>query len=303
MISKKKLIVIEGPTASGKTEMAVKVSLHFGTEILSADSRQFYREMGIGTAKPSPEELSAVKHYFIDSLSVSQDYSAGEFEAEGLEVLSGIFSQKDTAILVGGSGLFIKAITEGFDDLPKAGPGIRDRLNQLYRTQGLPVLQQQLKELDPDYYLEVDINNPKRMIRALEVCMSTGLPFSSFQLNKKKPRPFGLIKIGLNTHRELLYERINKRVDIMIREGLVDEVKQLLPFRDLNPLKTVGYSEIFEFLDGSISLQQATDLIKQNTRRFAKRQLTWFRKDPGIKWFEPGQTEAVIDHISRNLHL
>lgn len=301
MPSSKILIVIEGPTAIGKTDLAIKVALHFKTEILSADSRQFYREMAIGTAKPSPSELAAVKHYFINSLSVTEDYSAGDFEAEGLKVLKDVFARKDQAVLVGGSGLFIKAITDGFDDLPKATPQTREQLNKICEEQGLEVLQERLKSLDPDYYQHADINNPQRVIRALEVCMSTGKPFSSFRLNIKPPRPFHTIKIGLNTSRDILYQRINQRVDTMLYSGLVDEVKRLLPYRHLNALNTVGYSEVFGYLDGELTLDQAAEAIKQNTRRFAKRQLTWFSKDPGIKWFEPNQYDEIIAYITAAL--
>lgn len=295
--SNKKLIVIAGPTAIGKTELAIRVALHFKTEVLSADSRQFYREMSIGTAKPSLEELRAVKHHFIDSLSITENYSAGDFEDQGLNILADIFSKNDYAVLAGGSGLFIKAITEGFDELPKADAEVRNKLNQILAEQGIGLLQQQLKELDPEYYRQADIHNPQRIIRALEVSLSTGKPFSSLHLKKKRERPFSVVKIGLNADRDLLYQRINHRVDLMVEAGLIDEVKQLLPYRHLNALNTVGYSEIFSYLDGEISLQEALDAIKQNTRRFAKRQLTWFRKDPDIKWFKPDELEAILEYI------
>lgn len=295
--SNKKLIVIAGPTAIGKTELAIRVALHFKTEVLSADSRQFYREMSIGTAKPSLEELRAVKHHFIDSLSITENYSAGDFEDQGLNILADIFSKNDYAVLAGGSGLFIKAITEGFDELPKADAEVRNKLNQILAEQGIGVLQQQLKELDPEYYRQADIRNPQRVIRALEVSLTTGKPFSSLHLKHKRNRPFSVVKIGLNTDRHLLYQRINHRVDLMVNAGLIDEVKQLLPYRHLNALNTVGYSEIFSYLDGEISLQEASDAIKQNTRRFAKRQLTWFRKDPEIKWFKPDELEAILEYI------
>ncbi|PWG79098.1 tRNA (adenosine(37)-N6)-dimethylallyltransferase MiaA [Pararcticibacter amylolyticus] len=294
----KKLIVIAGPTAVGKTELAIKIAEQFQAEILSADSRQFYREMSIGTAKPSDEELGRVKHHFVNSLSVNQEYSAGDFESEALAVLEGIFKHKEFAVLVGGSGLFIKAVTEGFDDLPKADTGIREHLNAIYTEKGIVPLQEQLRDLDPDYYQKADINNPQRVIRALEVSLSTGLPFSSFRVQNKKERPFSIIKIGLNTNREFLYNRINERVDMMIKSGLVEEVRDLLPLRNLNALNTVGYSEIFEFLDHKITMLEAIEAIKQNTRRFAKRQLTWFRKDTEIKWFEPSQYPEIIDYIN-----
>lgn len=297
MTPPKKLIVIAGPTAAGKTNLAIRIAQHFDTEVLSADSRQFYKEMSIGTAKPSPEELSAVKHHFINSLSVTEEYSAGDFETEGLRTIRGIFETKNYAVLAGGSGLFIKAITEGFDDLPSSPAGLRDDLNRLFADKGIAELQQQLKRLDPDYYRQADINNPQRIIRALEVCISTGKPFSSYRINQKRDRPFISVKIGLNFEREVLYQRINERVDAMISAGLVNEVKQLLPYRNYNALNTVGYSEIFAYLDGKSTLEQAVALIKQNTRRFAKRQLTWFRRDSAIRWFSASQYDDIVRYI------
>ncbi|EOR92962.1 tRNA delta(2)-isopentenylpyrophosphate transferase [Arcticibacter svalbardensis MN12-7] len=294
------LIVIAGPTAIGKTELAIKVALNYDTEIISADSRQFYKEMSIGTAKPNQTELGTVKHHFIDSISIEESYSAGRFENETLHQLNEIYKKKNTAVLVGGSGLFIKAVCEGFDEFPDVDPLVRDFLNKEYADKGIQTLQDQLLELDPSYAKEVDLNNPQRLIRALEVCMSTGQPFSLYRSNSiKLNRPFSSIKIGLNMDRPLLYERINKRVDMMIQAGLVDEVDKLKPFRHLNALNTVGYAEIFDYLDGSSSLEQAIDKIKQNTRRFAKRQLTWFRKDPDITWFHPEDYRGIISHISQ----
>lgn len=293
----KTLIVIAGPTAIGKTALAITIAQHYKTEIVSADSRQFYREMSIGTAKPSEEELKAVKHHFINSHSVVDDFSVGDFEKQALAALAEIFENHNYAVLVGGSGLFIKAITEGFDDLPKAEPEIRAELNLLFEKEGIVPLQQKLKLLDPDYYKEVDLNNPQRIIRALEVSISSGNPFSSFRSKAQNTRAFKTIKIGLNINRVELYARINSRVDEMVKTGLVDEVKNLLPYRKLNALNTVGYSEVFDALDGKIPLEQAIENIKQNTRRFAKRQLTWFRKDTGITWFEPSQYHEIIQHI------
>ncbi|WP_069660721.1 tRNA (adenosine(37)-N6)-dimethylallyltransferase MiaA [Arcticibacter eurypsychrophilus] len=294
------LIVIAGPTAIGKTELAIKVALNFDTEIISADSRQFYKEMSIGSAKPNQTELEAVKHHFIDSISIEESYSAGSFENEALFKLNEIYHKKNTVVLVGGSGLFIKAVCEGFDEFPDVDPLVRDLLNKEYAAKGIQTLQDQLEKLDPSYAKEVDLNNPQRLIRALEVCISTGQPFSIYRSNSiKQNRPFSSIKIGLNMERPLLYERINKRVDMMIVAGLVDEVEKLKPFRHLNALNTVGYSEIFDYLDGSLSLEQAIDKIKQNTRRFAKRQLTWFRKDPEISWFHPEDYSSIISHINQ----
>ena len=296
----KTLIVIAGPTAIGKTELAIKIAQHLQTEIISADSRQFYREMEIGTAKPSIEELRAAKHHFINSLSITDEFSVGDFETTALATLDKIFERNNFAVLVGGSGLFIKAVTDGFDTLPSSEASVRKELNFLFETEGIAPLQKKLNELDPEYYAEVDLNNPQRIIRALEVTMTSGKPFSSFRSRQPKVRPFNSIKVGLNIDRPVLYTRINLRVDKMIASGLVNEVESLIPYRELNPLNTVGYSEIFEYLDGEVSLDQAIENIKQNTRRFAKRQLTWFRKDPGIKWFEPTQTDEIFSYVSLN---
>ena len=300
-MSDKTLIVITGPTAIGKTSLAITIARFFNTEIVSCDSRQFFKEMQIGTAKPSQEELNQVKHHFINSHSISDKFSVGDFEKQGIEVIQNIFLTHDTAVLVGGSGLYIKAITTGFDELPQSDPKIREDLNSLYQNEGITALQQKLKQVDPHYFLEVDLNNPQRVIRALEVSISSGLPFSSYHSNNQKTRPFNIIKIGLNTARDLLYSRINFRVDQMLKDGLIEEVKSLILYRHLNALNTVGYSEIFEFLDDKISLNQAVEKLKQNTRRFAKRQLTWFRKDEEIKWFEPEESYAIIEYLNKTL--
>lgn len=281
----KTLIVIVGPTAIGKTAAAIHFAKKLNTVILSADSRQFYREMAIGTAKPTAKELSQAKHYFIDSHSITENFTAHDFEQKALALLDSLFKIHDVVIMVGGSGLFIRAITDGFDDIPDADPQIRERLNKEFERSGIEPLQAKLKVCDPDYFATVDINNPQRIIRALEVFESTGQPFSSFRTSARSERPFNILEIGLDMPREQLYERINQRVDLMIDEGLVDEVKGLLPYRYVNALNTVGYTEIFDHLDGKIDLQTAIDTIKQNTRRFAKRQLTWFRKDKAIHWF------------------
>ena len=283
MTSTKNLIIIAGPTAIGKTNLAIKIALHFQTEVISADSRQFYKEMEIGTAKPSKAELAQVKHHFIDSHSINQPFSVGDYEEQAIGLIDKLFEKYDDLVLVGGSGLFIKAITDGFDNFPKASPEIREELNKVYHTEGISLLQKQLSVLDPAYFNEVDINNPQRVIRALEVCISTGQPFSSFRKSTLKHRNFNSIKIGLNIDREKLYKQINFRVDQMAEQGLVEEVRQLLPSRHLNALNTVGYSELFEYFDGVLSLDEAIESIKQNTRRFAKRQLTWFRKDHEIQ--------------------
>ncbi|QHS57822.1 tRNA (adenosine(37)-N6)-dimethylallyltransferase MiaA [Mucilaginibacter sp. 14171R-50] len=282
----KTLIVIAGPTASGKTAAAIQLAQHYHTVIVSADSRQFFREMSVGTAKPTDEELAAAPHYFINSHSVTQPFSVGDFERECIRLLEKLFEQHDVVILVGGSGLYIKAVTEGFDELPTADAIIRERLNAELAANGLFPLQERLKNADPTYYASADINNPQRVIRALEVYEATGNPISSYQKQTINGRPFNTIKFGLNMPREELYDRINKRVDIMVQDGLVEEVAALTPFRQYNALNTVGYSELFDYFDGKTDLDTAIDRIKQNTRRFAKRQLTWFRKDKEIIWMD-----------------
>lgn len=301
MPNKKTLISIVGPTAIGKTALAIQVAQHFNTEIISADSRQFFREMEIGTAKPSPDELAAAQHHFINSHSINQLFSTGDFEVEGLQKLAEIFDQHHTAIMVGGSGLYVNALINGLDEMPEIDLSVREKLNQQFEIKGLSSIQEQLSILDPEYFAKVDQNNPQRMIRGLEVFLSTGKKLSSMLSATKKVRPFNIIKIGLNTDRAILYDRINRRVDQMITSGLVEEVKSLWSFREYNALNTVGYSEIFDYLDGKIALEDAINAIKQNTRRFAKRQLTWFRRDEEIKWFEPNDTENVIGYIEGRL--
>jgi tRNA dimethylallyltransferase len=300
-MSQKTLIVVLGPTAIGKTSLAIRLAQKFQAEIISADSRQFYREMNIGTAKPTIEDLSNVQHHFINSHHINETFSVGDFEKIGLEKLSEIFQTKDVAVLVGGSGLYLNAICTGFDELPRANPAIRIRLNQQLKEEGISILQKQLETLDPEYYIKVARDNPQRLIRALEVCISTGNTFSSYHQGKTKIRDFRIIKIGLNTVREALYKRINDRVDQMIEAGLVNEVKSLTSYRDFNALNTVGYTELFDFLDGNITLEHAIELIKQNTRRFAKRQLTWFRKDDEIRWFETDQYPEIEDCIVQKI--
>lgn len=293
----KTLIIIAGPTAIGKTALAISLAEYFKTEIISADSRQFYREMNIGTAKPSEAELNAVKHHLINSHSVLDQFNAGDFEKESIEIINKLFLDHDQVIMAGGSGLFINAVCHGFDQLPVASEEIRDHLNKIFEEKGIEFLQEWLKKVDPVYYEEVDIFNPQRIIRALEVFESTGKVFSSLRTNIKKQRPFNIVKIGLNTDREKLYERINIRVDQMVNDGLIGEVENLEPYRHINPLNTVGYSEIFNYLDGNSSREEAIEKIKQNTRRFAKRQITWFKKSEDIKWFEPTEVESIIHYL------
>ncbi|GGH14686.1 tRNA (adenosine(37)-N6)-dimethylallyltransferase MiaA [Mucilaginibacter phyllosphaerae] len=294
----KTLIVIAGPTASGKTAAAIGLAQHYHTVVVSADSRQFFREMSIGTAKPSDEELAAATHYFIDSHSITQPFSVGDFERECLALLNQLFTKHHVVVMAGGSGLYIRAVTEGFDELPTADPGIRDRLNTELAINGLKALQERLKQADPVYYKEADINNPQRVIRALEVYEATGNPISSYRTAKVNQRPFNIIKLGLDMPREQLYSRINRRVDIMVNDGLLEEVASLKPYRQYNALNTVGYSELFDFFDGKTDRDTAIDKIKQNTRRFAKRQLTWFRKDKQITWMDAGDEKLVENMIA-----
>ncbi len=301
MHSGKYLISIAGPTAIGKTAAAIELARHYKTEILSADSRQFYKEMTIGTAKPSTSELNATPHHFINSHSITDTFNVGDFEKQGLNLLDALFKQHDRVIMAGGSGLYLKAVTEGFDELPNIDLGIREKLNVLFAQQGITALQQKLRQADPVYYEKVDLQNPQRLIRALEVFESTGEPYSSYRKGKYQERSFNNIEIGLDMPREELYNRINQRVDIMIADGLVKEVEQLIHYRHLNALNTVGYTEIFNYLDGNTGLPKAVEMIKQNTRRFAKRQLTWFRKNKDIQWFNPADVPAMISYIDETI--
>lgn len=287
------LIVIAGPTAIGKTNLAITLAQRLDTIILSSDSRQFYRQTSIGTAKPSNDELTAAPHYFINSLDITDNYNVGSFERDALQLLDTQFKQHQSVIMVGGSGLYIRAVCEGLDEFPEVPTTIRATINHHYQTEGITYLQTNLQQLDPNYYAVVDTNNPQRMIRALEVCMGTNKPFSSFLVRNANSRPFKCIKIALDTNRATLYNRINKRVDDMMAMGLEAEARNLYPFKQLNALQTVGYQELFSYFDGSISLTQAVALIKQNTRRYAKRQLTWLRKDPEFLWFEPTDIDAI----------
>ncbi len=299
--NKKTLVVVVGPTAVGKTATAIFLANHFGTEIISADSRQFYKEMNIGTAKPDDMELAAAKHHFINSHSIQEEYSAGDFERDALLSLDNIFQEHDVAIMVGGSGLFVKAVCEGLDNLPKAPEGVRDRLNKDFEELGLEYLKDRLKIIDPSFYAAADIDNPQRVIRALEVYEATGMPMSYYQKNNVANRPFDIITIGLNMDREKLYDRINLRVDKMIENGLVAEVESLVAYRQKPAMLTVGYSEIFDYLDKHITLDEAIDKVKQNSRRYAKRQITWFKKYGNTTWFEPTQQQEIKDFILQRI--
>ena len=282
----KKLIVIVGPTAVGKTAAAISVAEKLGTEIISADSRQIFKELNIGTAKPSPEELSRVVHHFIGNKSIHEDYDAGQYGRDALELIHSLFKKYDWLVMVGGSGLYIKAALEGFDDMPDVAEGVRIDILKDYTAKGLPWLQQQVEEADPEFYESVDKQNPQRLMRALELLRSTDKSMSDLRVKKKIEHPFDIIKIGLNVSREALYQRIDTRMDDMINAGLFDEAKQFHPLKDLNALQTVGYREIFDFLEGQYEYEEAVRLLKRNSRRYAKRQLTWFQRDEEISWFE-----------------
>ncbi|MGB3074990.1 MAG: tRNA (adenosine(37)-N6)-dimethylallyltransferase MiaA [Chitinophagales bacterium] len=299
---KKYLVTVVGPTAVGKTKVSIQIARHFSTAIISADARQFYKEMNIGTATPSFEELQSVPHYFINQLSVAQDYTAGDFEKEAIATLETLFKTQDVVVLVGGSGLFISALLYGLDVFPEITDAANSELSQLYLSGGIEALQKLLKEKDPDYFAFVDRNNPQRLLRALSVCLSVGKPYSSFRNKNKVKRNFIPIQIGLQIERKTLYRQIDERVDKMMQEGLLEEVKTLLPYEHLNPLQTVGYRELFSYLDGRSSLEDAVNLIKQHTRNYAKRQLTWFRKENGITWFTPAQLEEILLFINEKIN-
>jgi len=296
--SGKFLVVIVGPTAVGKTDVAISLAKEWHTEIISADSRQFYSEMSIGTAKPDSQQLNEVKHHFVGQLSIHDYYNVSKFETESLLLLQKLFEKHDIVFMVGGSGLYIDAVCKGIDDFPDPEPELRAYLKGIYMDDGIGKLQEMLLHFDPEYYATVDINNPNRLLRALEVCHTTGKKFSEQRLNSSKSRDFRIIKIGLTLSRPELFSRIESRVDQMIENGLVNEVENLLPFRHLNALKTVGYKEIFEYLNSEITLQQAIVNIKTNTRRYAKRQLTWFNRTDEYKWFEPSQVKEITNYLT-----
>nr|WP_051720176.1 tRNA (adenosine(37)-N6)-dimethylallyltransferase MiaA [Anditalea andensis] len=292
------LIVIAGPTAVGKTDLCIKLAKKFNTSILSSDSRQFFKEMNIGTAKPTVSELMEAKHYFIDHLSIHDPYDVRIFEKETLQLLENLFKNHKCVIMTGGSGLYIDAVCQGFDEMPDIDPLIREELNRLYRTSGIESLQRLLSEVDPEYFETVDKNNPHRLIRALEVFRGTGKPFSSFREKKRVDRPFKIIKIALYRDRAELYARIDMRMDQMIAQGLFEEARELFAFKDLNALQTVGYKEIFDFIEGRYDLEEAIRLLKRNSRRYAKRQMTWFRRDESYVWFHPSQNDQIIGFIA-----
>ena len=291
------LIVISGPTAVGKTDTGIKLAKVLNSEIISADSRQFYKELQIGTAVPLHEEMQGIKHHFIGNLSIHDYYNVSKFEIEVLELLKQLFKKNEYAILLGGSGFYINAVCKGIDELPDADESVRDKLNFEFSKNGIEYLQNKLKRLDPEFYTIVDKSNHKRLMRAIEVCVTTGKTYSSLRVNKITLRDFDIIKIGLNRDRPELFDRINNRVDIMINKGLVEEARSLFPFRKLNALNTVGYKELFEYFENKVSLEQTITNIKTNTRRYAKRQLTWFKKDESIKWFHPDDIGKIVQVI------
>ena len=291
------LVVLIGPTAVGKTEVSLEIAEHLGCPIISSDSRQMYRGMEIGTAMPTKEELARHRHYFVGQLAPGDYYSAARYEAEVLEILEKEFPHHPTMLLTGGSMLYIDAVCNGIDDIPTVDDETRSMVIEKYNNEGLDSIAAELRLLDPEYYNEADIKNPKRVMHALEICYMTGKKYSSFRTRTKKQRPFNIIKIGLRRDREELYERINRRVDIMIEQGLVDEVKQFSPLKHHNSLNTVGYKEIFKYLDGEWTLDFAIEKIKQNTRIYSRKQVTWYQKDEDITWFHPDDTAEIVEYI------
>lgn len=298
----KYLILLVGPTAVGKTNLAIKLAHQLDTEIISADSRQFYKELSIGTAKPTIEEMDGITHHFIDSHSIESYYSAGDFERDVIKLLEeDIFQRKDVAIMTGGSGLFVKAITDGLDDMPEAPLELRENLMQRLETEGVAILAEELKKLDPEYAATADLQNSQRVVRALEVCVSTGKPFSEFHKKTKIKRDFNFIKIGIERPREELYNRINRRMDSMLANGLMEEVKGLIGYRNHNALQTVGYKEVFEFLDDVYDYPTMIELLKRNSRRYAKRQMTWFKNQDDFQWFNAEDFEGVHQFIQSEI--
>jgi len=297
------LIVLLGPTGVGKTEISINIASHFKCEIISADSRQFFMEMRIGTAVPSEIQLQTIKHHFIRFLSIEDYYSSSLFERDVLDLLPQLFSKNNVMLMSGGSGMYIDAVCNGIDEIPDIDPSVREKYIARYRKEGIEGLKVTLKQLDPVHYTKVDLNNYKRILRALEICETAGRPYSSFLKKQKREREFGIIKIGIERSREDLYHRINSRVDDMVRQGLEEEARQLYNFRNLNALNSVGYKEYFEFFDGNIPREKAIELIKRNSRRYAKRQLTWWGKDKAIRWFKPEEIEEIIDYCSARCNL
>ncbi len=295
------LIVLLGPTGVGKTDLSIRIAEYFNCEILSCDSRQIYREMRVGTAVPEEKYLNKIKHHFIGSQSIFDYYSAAKFETDVLTSLPLLFAKSPVALMTGGSMLYIDAVCKGIDDIPDVDLELREKLKERMTREGIDSLRAELKILDPDYYAEVDLKNPKRILHALEICFMTGKPYSSFRSNQAKPREFNIVKVGLNRERTELYDRINQRVEQMFDEGLEQEALNLYPHRDLNSLNTVGYREMFDHFDGKISLVEAKEKIQANSRKYARKQLTWFRRDQEITWFHPEQDEEILGFLSSQL--
>lgn len=294
---KKTLIVITGPTAVGKTDLCLDIAKYFGIPIINADSRQIYREIKIGTAAPTEEQLRQVRHYFVGTQALTDYYSASIYEQEVMHLLDTLFQTSDYALLSGGSMMYIDAVCNGIDDIPTVDDETRDTLKRRLAEDGLDSLCEQLRILDPEHYEIVDKKNPRRVVHALEICLMTGRTYTSFRTNAHKERPFNIIKIGLTRKREIIYERINRRVDIMMEQGFLDEARSVYPLRHLNALNTVGYKELFAYLDGTWSLDEAIERIKGNTRRYARKQLTWYKKDPLVTWFSPDDKKLILNHI------
>lgn len=298
---KKTLVILLGPTGVGKTELCLSLAEELNTEIVSCDSRQFFRELKIGTAAPTEAQMQRVKHHLVGNLSIFDYYSCGRFEIDALKKLDELFQSKEVVLMTGGSMLYIDAICKGIDDIPNVDQNLRNSLHERYANEGIDNILSELKLLDPEYYDMVDKKNHKRIIHALEICLTSGKTFSSFRKETAKARPFDIIKIGLNLPREELYDRINKRVDIMFEEGLLEEAKKFYPHRNLNSLNTVGYKELFEYFDGNWELDFAKNMIKQNSRRYAKKQLTWFNRDKDINWFRPDQQKEILSFLKNRL--
>jgi len=299
----KTLIVILGPTGIGKTSLGLQIAKYYSTEIISCDSRQIYREMRIGTAVPDQATLSQVKHHFIQSHSIQDYYNASKFEVEVLQTLQMLFENHEVVVMVGGSMMYVDAVCKGIDDLPEVDPEIRQSLIERMNKEGIESLRMDLRYLDPVYYAEADLRNPKRIMHALEICLMTGKPYSSFRTRKIKKRDFDILKIGLNTERSILYERIDQRVEEMFREGLVEEAHKLYPLRHLNSLNTVGYKELFDYFEEKTSLEEAKEKIKTNSHKYARKQLTWFSGDSSINWFSPGMESEILKFLDEHLHL
>lgn len=296
------LIVLIGPTGVGKTELSLRIAESFQTSIVSADSRQLYAELKIGTAAPTPDQLKRVPHYLVGTLHLTDYYSAAQYETEALEILNKLFTQHEVVVLTGGSMMYVDAICKGIDDIPTVDAETRQLMLQKYEEEGLEQLCAELRLLDPEYYRIVDLKNPKRVIHALEICYMTGRTYTSFRTQQKKERPFRIIKIGLTRDREELYDRINRRVDMMMEEGLLEEVRSVLPYRHLNSLNTVGYKELFKYLDGEWELSFAIDKIKQNSRIYSRKQMTWFKRDEEIQWFHPEQETEILAYLRQQIN-